>query len=79
MHVYDVCPRNDKRGVDLISDTLHLDNFGMASRTQSAMQSEAGKAFWKIKPPPIKTAKSKIVPLCCVNSALAGQRKAPNL
>jgi len=40
----------------------HSVGCGTASRTQSAMQSEAGKAFWKIKPPRIKTAKSKIVP-----------------
>jgi hypothetical protein len=61
-HVYEVRPRSDKRGFDLISDALPFVGCGTASRTQSAMQSEAGKAFWKIKPPPIKTAKSKIVP-----------------
>jgi len=34
-HVYEVRPRKDKRGVDLISDVLPI---GRLCRTQSAMQ-----------------------------------------
>jgi hypothetical protein len=62
MHVYEVRPRKNHRGVDLISDVSPFGRLCMPKRMQSAMQSEAGKAFWKIKPPPIKTAKSKIIP-----------------
>jgi len=36
MHVYEVRPRKDKRGVDLISDALPFGRCGMASRTQIA-------------------------------------------
>jgi len=38
-HVYEIRPRKDKRGVDLISDTLPLVACDMPSQTQSAMQS----------------------------------------
>jgi hypothetical protein len=36
MHVYEVRPRNDKRGVDLISEVLPFSRPCMASRTRSA-------------------------------------------
>jgi len=39
IHVYEVRPRSDKRGFDLISDALALVGCGMPNRTQSAMQS----------------------------------------
>jgi hypothetical protein len=32
MHVYEVRPRKDKRGVDLMSDVLPFGPYGMASR-----------------------------------------------
>lgn len=38
-HVYEVRPRSDKRGVDLISDALHLVACGTASQARSAIQS----------------------------------------
>jgi hypothetical protein len=40
MHMYEVRLRVDKRGFDLISDTLRLAGFGMAAwKTRSVMQS----------------------------------------
>jgi len=39
MHVYEVRPRKDKRGVELIFDALPSVACGTVSRTQSAMQS----------------------------------------
>jgi hypothetical protein len=39
MHVYEVRPRKDKRGFDLISDVLQFAGCGTASQTQSGMQS----------------------------------------
>jgi hypothetical protein len=33
-HTYEVRPRKDKRGVDLISDALPFGRLGYASRTQ---------------------------------------------
>jgi hypothetical protein len=39
MHAYEVRPRKDRRGVDLISDLLPFGRLGMASQIQSAMQS----------------------------------------
>jgi hypothetical protein len=40
MHAYEVRPRKDHRGVDLISDALpHLVGCAMVSQTQSTMQS----------------------------------------
>src|SRR5215472_6094842 len=39
IHVYEVRPRSDKRGFDLISDALALVGCGTASRTPSGMQS----------------------------------------
>jgi hypothetical protein len=39
-HVYQVHPRKDKRGVDLISDVLPFVSSGMVSRKQSAAQSD---------------------------------------
>jgi hypothetical protein len=39
IHVYEVRPRKDKRGVDLIFDALPFGVLcGMASQTQSVMQ-----------------------------------------
>ena len=38
-HVYEVRPRRDKRGIDLISDALPLVGCGTLNRMQSAMQS----------------------------------------
>jgi hypothetical protein len=38
MHVYEVRPRKDKRGVDLISDALPFGRLCMAERMQSATQ-----------------------------------------
>jgi hypothetical protein len=38
MHVYEVRPRKDHRGVDLFSDARRSVGCGMASRMQSAMQ-----------------------------------------
>jgi len=38
-HVYEVQPRSDKRGVDLISDALPSVACGTANRTQSATRS----------------------------------------
>jgi len=37
-HVYEVRPRSDKRGVDLIGDAVPLVACDMPSQTQSAMQ-----------------------------------------
>jgi hypothetical protein len=37
-NVYEVRPRDNKRGVDLISDCCHLAGSGMAGPMQSAMQ-----------------------------------------
>ena len=39
MHVYEVRPRKDKRGVDLISDALPFGRLCTASQTQSATRS----------------------------------------
>jgi hypothetical protein len=39
MHVYEIRPRGDKHGVDLISDVLHSIACGTASERQSLMQS----------------------------------------
>jgi hypothetical protein len=39
-HVYEVRPRKDKRGFDLISDVLPFVRSGTASQTQSATQSD---------------------------------------
>jgi hypothetical protein len=39
-HIYEVRPRKDHRGVDLISRRCHLVAFGMESQTQSATQSD---------------------------------------
>ena len=39
MHVYEVRPRKDKRGVDLISDALPFGRLWYEERTPSAMQS----------------------------------------
>jgi hypothetical protein len=38
-HLYEVRPRKDKRGIDLISDALPFGDCGMASRMQSSTQS----------------------------------------
>jgi len=38
MHEYEVRPRKDHRGVDLISEALPLVGCGMASQTQSVTQ-----------------------------------------
>jgi hypothetical protein len=38
MHIYEVRPRKDNRGVDLISDVLPVGS-GMASRMRSTTQS----------------------------------------
>jgi len=38
MHVYEVRPRKDKRGVDLISDALPFGRLWYASRTPSRTQ-----------------------------------------
>jgi len=35
-HVYEIRPREDKRGFDLISDGYHLVACGMATQMQSA-------------------------------------------
>jgi hypothetical protein len=40
MHAYEVRPRKDKRGFDLISDVLPFGGCGMASRMHSEMQSD---------------------------------------
>jgi hypothetical protein len=39
MHIYEVRPRKDKRGVDLISDALPFGACGTLNRMQSAMHS----------------------------------------
>jgi hypothetical protein len=39
MHVYEVRPRKDHRGVNLISDALPFGGCGTVSRMESAMQS----------------------------------------
>jgi hypothetical protein len=39
MHVYEIRPRGDKHGVDLISDVLHSIACGTACQRQSLMQS----------------------------------------
>jgi len=39
MHVYEVCPRKDKRGVDLISMRCHSVRSGTLGRIRSAMPS----------------------------------------
>ncbi len=39
MHVYEVRPRKDHRGVDLISDALPFGRLWYGELTQSAMQS----------------------------------------
>jgi hypothetical protein len=38
-HVYEIRPRADKRGIDLISDVLPYSHCGMPGQTQSAMPS----------------------------------------
>ena len=40
VHVYEVRPRKDKRGVDLMSDVLPLVAYGTTDRMQSATQSD---------------------------------------
>jgi len=39
IHVYEVRPRRDHRGVDLISDVLRSGVYGMTGRMRSRMQS----------------------------------------
>ena len=45
MHVYQIRPRSDKRGVDLISDALPFVVSGIPSQTQSAIQSATQSFF----------------------------------
>ena len=40
MHVYELRPRKDKRGVDLISDALTFGRCGTMARMRSATQSD---------------------------------------
>ena len=44
MHVYEVRPRKDKRGVDLISDALPFGRLCTASQTQSATRSFSSRS-----------------------------------
>lgn len=45
MHVYEVRPRKDKRGVDLISDTLPLDPLWYAERDSVNNAVDYAKSF----------------------------------
>jgi hypothetical protein len=40
MHEYEIRPRSDKRGLDLISDACHLAACGTPGQTRSTMQSD---------------------------------------
>jgi hypothetical protein len=40
MHAYEVRPRKDKRGVDLISDALPFGGLWYSGKTRSTMQSD---------------------------------------
>jgi hypothetical protein len=45
MHAYEVRPRKDKRGFDLICDALPFVGSGVANPTRSATQSVANRAM----------------------------------
>jgi hypothetical protein len=53
-HVYEVRPRKDKRGVDLISDALDMGNSAQVVKDHyfEIVDEKAAREYWSIKPLP---------------------------